>query len=200
MKMCSIEGCGKPMLAKGLCNVHYIRVREHGDPMFNANLLRIPIEDRFWKKVIKSENCWEWVGNKNNKGYGQLSKGGRLGNALAHRVSYEIHNGKIPGGLFVLHKCDNPGCVRPDHLFLGTNSDNMQDMLKKGRFKSKSLKGEKCKFSKLNESQVMEIKNRLLHGDKARLIARAYGVSDCCISGIKCGKTWKHIEETHHGI
>jgi hypothetical protein len=93
------------------------------------------LEERFWAKVRKSEGCWEWVGSKIPKGYGNIGISYRPPkSALAHRVSWEIHFGPIPGGMFVCHHCDNPGCVRPDHLFLGTNLDNIRDSESKGRF------------------------------------------------------------------
>jgi len=91
---------------------------------------------RFWAKVEKTDNCWLWTGSKRNKGYGAFvyaDKNGKVVQGRAHRFSYEIHVGEIPEGLFVLHKCDNPGCVNPDHLFVGTNQDNVTDMVSKGR-------------------------------------------------------------------
>ena len=96
------------------------------------------MEERFWKRVQKTETCWLWTGAKNKKGYGTfyISKYEPIG---AHRFSYLLAEGKSPEELFVCHKCDNPSCVRPDHLFLGTNTDNMRDAKKKGR-----LKRERC--------------------------------------------------------
>lgn len=79
----------------------------------------------------KSKDCWEWVGAVNNKGYGYIHA--KVGRFLAHRVSYELEYGPIPEGMCVLHKCDNPRCVRPSHLFLGTIADNNRDMMAKGR-------------------------------------------------------------------
>lgn len=94
------------------------------------------LEDRFFTKVHKNEGCWNWSGATMPNGYGLIrSAGGRGGNTtLAHRVSYEIHSGsKIPNGLYVLHRCDNRRCVNPEHLFLGTQKDNIRDMIAKGR-------------------------------------------------------------------
>lgn len=90
--------------------------------------------ERFWKKVRKSKGCWTWTGSKSRHGYGQLRTGrgkGRL--ELAPRISWRLANGPIPDGLCVLHKCDNPPCVRPSHLKLGTMADNSADMVRKGR-------------------------------------------------------------------
>lgn len=88
-------------------------------------------EDRFWAKVEKGEGCWEWQGARHPHGYGQVRIAGIC--VFAHRYSWQLANGPIPGGLNVCHHCDNPKCVRPDHLFLGTQRDNLQDMAGKGR-------------------------------------------------------------------
>jgi hypothetical protein len=92
--------------------------------------------NRFWSKVKKTDNCWEWQACKNEHGYGILNIGKRgLGKIRAHRLSFIIHKGEIPESLLVCHRCDNPTCVNPEHLFLGTQKDNTQDMIKKGRGK-----------------------------------------------------------------
>jgi hypothetical protein len=92
----------------------------------------VDLNIRFWNKVNKTKKCWEWLATKNNKGYGRIQVNGK--SRLAHRISYGLKNGEIPRGLEVLHKCDNPLCVNPKHLFLGTHKDNLQDMAKKGRW------------------------------------------------------------------
>jgi len=95
---------------------------------------RIPVEKRFWGKVQKTDSCWIWTGGTNGHGYGSLVID-HTGNhrIYAHRLSWIIHYGEILNGLQVLHKCDNPLCVNPEHLFLGTQKDNMDDMMAKGR-------------------------------------------------------------------
>src|SRR3989337_2953646 len=91
---------------------------------------RQSLTDRFWKYVVKSDGCWEWSGTK-SRGYGVLTHAIDRAGVLAHRLSWMLHFGAIPAGLNVCHHCDNPPCVRPTHLFLGTHSDNHADMMQK---------------------------------------------------------------------
>lgn len=99
----------------------------------NASVIKAPREDRFWAKVRRGEqnDCWEWSAGVDNFGYGRLNTRGVVD--LAHRLSWELAHGPIPDGMCVLHRCDNPPCVNPRHLFLGTRDDNVQDMIAKGR-------------------------------------------------------------------
>jgi hypothetical protein len=149
-------------------------------------------EIRFWSRVKKTSGCWEWQGCKNDKGYGQF----RVNKILiyAHRFSYELHKGKIPRGKFVCHHCDNPACVNPNHLFCGTNSDNIQDSIKKGRFHYNDSKGSKNAASKLNEKQVKEIRKLFINKTETyKEIAKRYGVEQSTIGLILRGKTWTHV-------
>ena len=157
---------------------------------------RLPIELRFWDKVRKTEGCWLWTGWRNQQGYGQIGSGGRDSLGLGvHRVSWEIHYGPIPDGLFVLHHCDNPPCVRPDHLFLGTHSDNMQDMVKKGHHHSQrypELQGREFHGrAKLTEAQVQAIRDRYaMSGIRQRDLAEEYGMSPSQMSRIITHTSW----------
>lgn len=148
--------------------------------------------DRFMSRVDRSEiynGCWLWVGTRNEYGYGTVYRGRPM---LTHRVSWEMHRGKIPDGLLVLHRCDTPPCCNPDHLFLGTHKDNAQDMIKKGR-KAKPTLGKKCDDApnrKLNSNQVKDIRLLISKGISQRRIAIVHGVSQACISNIANRKTW----------
>lgn len=158
------------------------------------------IEDRFWEKVQKSTNesdCWIWIGGP-KKGYGHMRRGGKLeGSSYAHRLSYELHKGKITEGMHVCHKCDNIRCVNPAHLFLGTAKDNMADMTQKGRRaygKQVSNAGEAHGEAKLTEKEVLEI--RSIYPTKKYTqyeLADKYGVSQFLIWSILKRKAWKHI-------
>ena len=128
-----------------------------------------------------------------NDGYGVFSSkwtGERI-NTLAHRKSWELYRGPIPDGLFVCHKCDNRMCVNPDHLFLGTNQDNMDDMYRKGR--GHKAKGEDTGRAKLTDENVRQIRAMLDSGIGSRKIAPMYGVTWGLIQHIKKGRTWRHV-------
>lgn len=130
------ERTGK--IARDMCSMHYTRWRRTGDPLIarpHRGSAFSPTDwiKRFWSSVDKDgENgCWLWTRGRNEHGYGVLDR--KSGSGLAHRYSWELANGPIPTGLQVLHRCDNPPCVNPEHLFLGTRLDNMADMTAKGR-------------------------------------------------------------------
>lgn len=156
---------------------------------FRNKALALGPEGVFHKKVIKSKDkngCWVYPALK---GYGKMMVNGKV--TVAHRFSYELHNGKIPEGMLVLHKCDNRPCVNPDHLFLGTYSDNTQDMLKKNR--GNAPRGS-CHFrSTLTENDIAIIKKRILNGEKMTNLAHEYNVSWCTLYQMKGGKSWRHV-------
>lgn len=123
---------------------------------------------RFWSKVIKGVDCWKWDAARLTDGYGSFSIKGKT--QRAHRVAWELANGEIPGGVHVLHRCDNPSCVNPTHLFLGTNRDNIVDSISKGR----TNRGTKNGGHKLSEAQVREIRSS---SDTLHSLANRYGIS-----------------------
>lgn len=152
------------------------------------------IESRFWSKVaiIPEHSCWEWVGGKNNQGYGQLRHGME---SLAHRVSYKIHFFELPKHLCVCHICDNPGCVRPQHLFLGTRKENIKDR----DLKERTAKGENHHAAKLKIKEIKEIKYICEnHLKSQRQIAGLYKVSRRTIRDVLKNRSWGHLNRTNN--
>lgn len=149
------------------------------------------------KHVIRKDGCWDWKGPKDKGGYPVMSCRAGIGSDRGHRSSWVIHNGKIPEKMFVCHKCDNPICTNPEHLWLGTHKENNDDKISKGRAKYKSppiMKGSSNPSSRLSEEQITEIKLLIGKGLTSRDIGKQYGVSKTTILRIKTGETWKHIE------
>ena len=148
----------------------------------------IPAKDRFWGRVKKTSGCWIWTGTINDSGYGVLGRGGRdAGNVRAHVLSWTLTNGEIPDGIQVCHHCDNPPCVRPDHLFLGTPKQNANDRDAKNRVQH----GMKHYARKVNPAIIRKI--FLMRGDGLlqREIAEMLGMSRSGISAICVGRNWK---------
>ncbi len=156
-----------------------------------------PIRQRFDEKYTRGANngCWLWTGSINSKGYGRIFMKG--GNQLAHRVSWILHRGQIPEGYgyhgtCVLHHCDNPPCVNPAHLFLGTPADNARDMIDKKRGADRN--GGKNPKAKLTVGEVKQIRKYYAPGGCAPLwLAQVYGVSRDAIYGVVNRRNWRHI-------
>ena len=144
------------------------------------------IKERFREKVGLD---WQWRASKNASGYGIIGVGDKV--ELAHRLSYKIHNGQIPDNMQVLHTCDDRGCVNPEHLYLGTNHDNIMDRVKRNR--KGDVSGEKNGLSKLNKKQILEIRERYKNGENQHSIGKQYGVCKATIYYIVNELTWKHI-------
>lgn len=154
---------------------------------------------KFWKKVHKTDSCWLWIGSKTKFGYGIIGVGENYNyaNLGAHVASWVLHNGVVPNGFCVLHNCpggDNPACVNPAHLWLGTKKQNTHDMMKKGRMViGKRLRGELSKFSKLTNEKVLEIRRRHKLGQRYSMIAKHFGVSPENVSLICRRVYWRHL-------
>lgn len=158
----------------------------------------VPFIERFENSYIPEPNsgCWLWCGRpRGSNDYGSISRDGK--HVTAHRASWELVNGNVPNGMFVLHRCDNSACVNPEHLFLGTQQDNSDDKVAKGRHsfgashsaaKLNPARGSSNGNSKLTLTEVREIRSLNL---PQRKIAASYGVTQSLVSDIKLGKIWK---------
>lgn len=197
---CSIDGCGKRHQAHGYCIKHLWRFKQHGNPVQ-------PVwTDKSWEQRFKEKigqpaanGCWPWLGFCNEAGQGWVNSRTKGGTTIASRASYEHFIGQISSGLYVCHKCDNPRCVNPDHLFLGTQKENMLDAVSKRRHSY----GEKVKQSRLTEANVLEIRatigpDRSFRGELLRLSKR-FGVSPTCIRHVVMGRTWAHLLPSQEG-
>ncbi len=148
-------------------------------------------ENRFWQKVDKSDGCWLWVSYIGEHGYGVLKYDGKVD--LAHRVSWNISNPQRQcGDLCVLHRCDNPPCVRPDHLFLGTKQDNSDDMVMKGRsYDKRGQLNPNNKLTPREVEQILELKGKL----KQKEIAAIFGINQPHVSRILRRVAWKGLKQ-----
>jgi hypothetical protein len=143
-----------------------------------------PMEERFWEKVCKTRGCWLWTACTDGKGYGSFTP--RTNHKMtAHRMSWVLTHGSIGKGYSVLHRCDNPLCVRPNHLFLGTQADNIADMVEKKR----QAIGESCN-SRLTATQVRKIRNS---NEPAEVIGKRFGIHKRHVFRIRSGERWGHL-------
>lgn len=207
MKTCEVDGCNSPIETQGLrksrgkrtsnlrikyCRKHVRWFSLYGttDPQkFSQDSLL----SRLMRGVIKNPDsgCWEWqLSSKSRRNeYGNIWDNAKKKTVLAHRVSYELTKGKIPKGKIIMHTCDNPKCVNPEHLLLGTQKLNCEDRAKKGRSFVNKFFGEQNPKSKLTLEQAKFIKSHPEMGHKQ--IADMWGVSPNCIRGVRIGRTWK---------
>lgn len=150
------------------------------------------LDGRFWERtVVTSTGCWEWQGWAVPKGYGGINYQGKK--IYVHRLAWILKRGTIPKGLHVLHHCDNPPCVNPDHLFLGTNDDNIRDCIVKGRQRGGDNTGEKNPRATLTELDVRRIRSLYDHGWKHDQIADVFCASIYAVRKAALRQTWRHI-------
>ena len=183
IEICSVEECDRPRRGRGFCLMHYKRFRKHGTTTLPT------WRDRLLSKISPEPNsgCWLWTGNVTQAGYGVLRSGGKDEPIkYAHRLMYEMHYGFEPSGKVVRHKCDNPLCVNPEHLLIGTQADNVQDAVDRKRMRH----GSNHPNSKLNEFQVSIIRKLNL---PLKSISDIFGVGISSISQIRNNLSWEHV-------
>lgn len=190
-RQCSIDGCDRPHTARGFCHRHYrLFLRRGGDRVVQPiRHYGLTPEERFWRYVEKSQRCWEWKGYRNEKGYGIINLRGER--VMAHRMAWQMSAGPIPEGLFVLHHCDNPCCVKFKHLFLGTLADNNADMMAKFNHRGGPMPGTKNHRAVLAEADVRAIR---ASDESGPVLGARYGVTRNQIWAIRKRLFWKHIE------
>ena len=206
--LCAATDCVRPAIARGYCAKHWQRWRRHGDP--NTVLPpsagpQDPPEFRFWSKVDKSDadGCWPWTAARDRDGYGAFKVEGRMWRAPRWLFS---QTNALTDDEIVRHTCDNPPCVRPDHLVLGSAKDNAADQVDRGRSASGQRHGSHTHpetrrrgsangSARLNDSLVAEIRARYAAGETQVVLAAAFDVSQPLISQIVRRKIWTHLEE-----
>lgn len=197
-QLCGFPECRRPTHSRGLCNGH--RQQLNAGRVLTVLRSDVTVEERFWRLVDMAvpDGCWEWAGTKSRAGYGYFKKPVRK-HIYAHRFSWELAYGPIPEGMYVCHRCDNPPCVNPRHLFLGTAQDNTDDCVAKGRKSNLPplpRRGEAHGGARLTAKQVAEIRDAWAqpHGQRSglgRRLAFEYGVSRQLISAIVTDRVWR---------
>lgn len=195
---CSVEGCTVKHYARMYCVRHYVRFMKHGvHPTLH------PIRLQFWEKAAVTANpdkCWVWQKALNMWGYGTIGSNPQKLHS-AHRMAYFLFYGVHPGELQVLHRCDNPPCINPHHLFLGTNADNVKDKMAKGRHRAGKKPhgranhpvGERNPAAKLSSAQVREIRRRYANGEISTALAKEFNVGRCAVWRIVKRMTYEDV-------
>ena len=192
--LCCIKECEKESHSMGLCTKHWRRNNKYGSPVAMkslSGLLRgLSAPDRFNRQVKKGDGCWKWTSSVDRDGYG-LFRGvvGDTPYLKAHRWSYAFHKGPIPKDMMVCHRCDNPSCVNPEHLFLGTGSDNQTDKWQKGR--GRVAFGENAGKAILTEDQALAV---LQDHRPYTQIAADYNIAASTVGSIKQRISWRHLQ------
>lgn len=182
---CMQVDCFKKAKSRGYCAAHYQRARVTGEIVVDPEI-PVSVRIKAYSKPNPETGCWEWQRYRKPSGYGTIAFEGKP-YYHAHRASYAEFVGPIPDGMWVLHKCDNRPCVNPDHLFLGSMQDNVDDRNRKKR----QARGDQVGTSKLTWPIVRQIKNELAAGQTCREIGKRYSVHKSTIERIRSGESWK---------
>lgn len=187
-RTCTVAGCDRFILARAMCRLHYDRSRRqprHRPPGLSP---REVFRYHMPGEPPTADRCWEWSATRDKRGYGVVGIDYRM--VFAHRLSYEILVGPIPDGLLTRHTCDNPPCVNPAHLLLGTDADNSDDKVRRWRH----TYGSRHPMAKLCDDDVRQA--RALHADgwSIKAIAQRFGVHHATMSAIVRRQRWKHIQ------
>lgn len=183
-RLCSVPDCGEIHWGLSYCLHHYNSLKQHGDPLWRRPM----VEEQFWARVRRRDGCWDWTGDTSSSGYGICPGGKRKVRFLAHRVSWRLFYGPIPVGMEVCHRCDNPPCANPQHLFLGTHADNMADAARKKRLpgnRTKVKPGAKITYELAQE--IRSLRGKLPY----REIGVRYGLGTSQVGNILRGSHWK---------
>lgn len=187
IRLCSVEDCERKHDARGFCAVHYARWRRYGVTDKTTYVPRgLSLLEKFWRRVDRDttpNDCWEWIGARNRKGYGQLRHHGKL--LLVNRIACEIEHGPLKAGQQARHRCDNPPCCRPDHLEPGTALDNAHDAWKRGRMGYRDVY--------LRDFQVIELRQRYAAGEKTVTLAKEYRISRNAVQSIAAGRLRSYL-------
>lgn len=183
--VCTEIGCSKPILARGLCSAHYNRLYRSSkfDRRYRHYGKRWTMDELLARTRTTPGGCMEWTAGTHGHGYGQVRSEGKT--AYAHRLVWELTHGPLPRGRYVCHRCDNPPCINPEHLFLGDHEANMADAASKGIVTG---------GTKLTPAGVRNMREWYRHGRSKRRIARDYGLSWSTVHRAISGKTWKHVK------
>lgn len=190
---CSIDNCGRPAVGWGWCRRHWGRWKRTGDPLgIYPERTSGSLEQRFAQVgYVEAENgCWLWPRATNKRGYGIFWAGRDRGKDTAHRISWEITNGRrVPTGMEVRHSCDNPPCINPAHLQLGTHQDNMDDRSRRLR----QARGESTPRARVTMADVEIMRGLHMQGVTVAEISRRFSMSPSGVRSIVKRKTWKHV-------
>ncbi len=185
MRLCSVDGCGAKYLARGYCQNHYMQLWRAGSPLVAPKEKEPPQQYIIARTEKTDSGCWLWTKSTHN-GYGKTGVDNR--HRQAHVFSYEAFVGPVPKGMQVNHKCHNRACCNPEHLYAGTQKENVRDMFEAGR--NRTLRGEESTSSKLKTEDVLFIR---ASPQSAKELRVQFGVSDSLIRAIRKYKTWAHI-------